>query len=62
MAAEEQADKTDLDDMKRKFRAALDRKHAGHGGEAAGNGKSSGKVNGAHGPAAGKRSFRRKSG
>jgi hypothetical protein len=44
MAEQEQPE---LDDVKRKFREALERKHAGHGGDAAGKGK---------------RSFRRKSG
>ncbi|MGD0560278.1 MAG: DUF5302 domain-containing protein [Streptosporangiaceae bacterium] len=62
MAEQEQTAKSDLDDVKRKFREALERKHAGHGGDAAGKGKTPDKVNGAHGPASGKRSFRRKSG
>ena len=51
------------DEMKRKFRAALDRKRgqlAEHNRTQ--NGKGSGKVQGAHGPAQSKRSFRRKSG
>jgi hypothetical protein len=59
MAEQEQPE---LDDVKRKFREALERKQSGHGGDAAGKGKAQDKVNGAHGPAAGKRSFRRKSG
>jgi hypothetical protein len=49
--------------MKRKFRAALDRKRgqlAEHNSRQAGKG--GGKVQGAHGPAQSKRSFRRKSG
>jgi hypothetical protein len=58
MAEQEQTAKSDLDDVKRKFREALERKHAGHGGDAAGKGKTPDKVNGA----SGKRSFRRKSG
>jgi hypothetical protein len=56
------AGKEDLDDVKRKFREALDRKRAGHGGDTAGTGKSQDKVHGAHGPASSRRSFRRKSG
>ncbi|MER6830304.1 DUF5302 domain-containing protein [Streptosporangium sp. NPDC000563] len=51
------------DELKRKFREALERKRlaqadAGSGGK----GKNSSKIHGAHGPAAAKRSFRRKSG
>ncbi|MEU8385443.1 DUF5302 domain-containing protein [Streptosporangium sp. NPDC048865] len=51
------------DELKRKFREALERKKlaqadAGSGGK----GKNSSKIHGAHGPAAAKRSFRRKSG
>ena len=48
--------------MKAKFREALDRKRQVH---AEGQGKGSheaGKVSGAHGPAASRRNFRRKSG
>jgi hypothetical protein len=60
--ADEQQDKADLDDVKRKFREALDRKKSGHGGDTAGSGKSTDKVHGAHGPASNRRSFRRKSG
>jgi hypothetical protein len=55
-------DKPGIDDVKAKFREALDRKRQAH---AEGQGKGaheSGKVNGAHGPAASKRNFRRKSG
>jgi Family of unknown function (DUF5302) len=54
--------KPDLDDVKAKFREALDRKRQVH---AEGQGKGAheaGKVNGAHGPAASRRNFRRKSG
>jgi hypothetical protein len=51
------------DDLKRKFREALDRKRAQ---QAASNaqrgGPGDGKVPGAHGPAHSRRSFRRKSG
>jgi Family of unknown function (DUF5302) len=51
------------DELKRKFRAALERKNsqlAEH--NARQGGKGGGKVQGAHGPAQSKRSFRRKSG
>jgi hypothetical protein len=54
--------KPDIDDVKAKFREALDRKRQVH---AEGQGKGAheaGKVSGAHGPAASRRSFRRKSG
>jgi hypothetical protein len=55
--------KPDLDEVKRKFRAALDRKREASTDDGAGNsGRDAGKVHGAHGPAAGRRSFRRKSG
>ena len=58
----EGGDKPDIDDVKAKFREALDRKRQVH---AEGQGKGSheaGKVSGAHGPAASRRNFRRKSG
>ncbi len=46
--------------MKRKFREALERKRSGHA--SAEGVDHTGKVHGAHGPAASRRSFRRKSG
>ena len=51
------------DDVKRKFREALERKHErsaqqGEGGEKADRSK----IHGAHGPESSQRSFRRKSG
>ena len=59
--AEESA-KPDLDETKRKFREALERKHQAHSeGQGKGN-RDDGKINGAHGPAASRRNFRRKSG
>jgi hypothetical protein len=60
--ATEGTEKPDIDDVKAKFREALDRKRQVH---AEGQGKGSheaGKVSGAHGPAASRRNFRRKSG
>ena len=50
----------DLDEMKRKFRAALDRKRGTHASADAA--QDTGKVHGSHGPAVSRRSFRRKSG
>jgi len=54
--------KPDLDETKRKFREALERKNQTHSeGQGKGN-RDGGKINGAHGPAASRRNFRRKSG
>ncbi len=53
---------SDLDEMKRKFRAALDRKRGAHASGNAEGAQDTGKVHGSHGPAASRRSFRRKSG
>jgi hypothetical protein len=52
-----------LDDVKRKFREALERKH-GRAADAAASGdeRDPSKIHGAHGPVKNKRSFRRKSG
>jgi hypothetical protein len=50
----------DLDELKRKFREALDRKHNAHA--SAEGAHDTGKVHGSHGPAVSRRSFRRKSG
>jgi hypothetical protein len=52
----------DLDEVKRKFRAALDRKRGAHASANAEGAQDTGKVHGSHGPAASRRSFRRKSG
>jgi Family of unknown function (DUF5302) len=48
--------------VKRKFREALDRKRQIHAEGSDQGGHDSGKIHGAHGPAGGRRSFRRKSG
>ena len=56
------AGKPDIDDVKAKFREALDRKRQVHAEGQGKGGHEAGKVNGAHGPAASRRSFRRKSG
>jgi len=52
----------DLDEVKRKFREALDRKRQAHAEGQGKGGQDTGKIHGAHGPAASRRSFRRKSG
>jgi hypothetical protein len=54
--------KPDLDEVKRKFREALDRKRSAHASANADGAHDTGKVHGSHGPAASRRSFRRKSG
>jgi Family of unknown function (DUF5302) len=51
------------EEVKRKFREALERKRAKHAdASAARGGKDAGKVHGARGPARSRRSFRRKTG
>ena len=50
----------DFDELKRKFREALDRKRDNHA--SAEGAHDSSKVHGSHGPAVSRRSFRRKSG
>ena len=50
----------DFDELKRKFREALDRKRDNHA--SAEGAQDSSKVHGSHGPAVSRRSFRRKSG
>jgi hypothetical protein len=52
----------DMDEVKRKFREALDRKNQAHAEGQADGGHDTGKIHGAHGPAASRRNFRRKSG
>ncbi len=59
-ASPEAAAAPDLDETKRKFREALERKRRAHA--TAESADHTGKVNGAHGPAASRRAFRRKSG
>jgi hypothetical protein len=54
--------KPDLDETKRKFREALERKHQAHNDGQGSGGRDGGKISGAHGPAASRRNFRRKSG
>jgi hypothetical protein len=52
----------DFEDVKRKFREALERKRGGQTAANAEGAHDTGKVHGAHGPASMRRSFRRKSG
>ena len=59
-AAEEAPAKPDIDETKRKFREALERKRGTHA--SAKGADNTGKVHGSHGPATSRRSFRRKSG
>jgi Family of unknown function (DUF5302) len=54
--------KPDLDETKRMFREALERKHQAHNEGQGKGGREGGKISGAHGPAASRRNFRRKSG
>ena len=60
--AEDDEAKPDMDEVKRKFREALDRKRQAHAEGQGRGGQDTGKIHGAHGPAASRRSFRRKSG
>jgi hypothetical protein len=52
----------ELDETKRKFREALERKQQVHSDSQGNSGRDGSKINGAHGPAASRRNFRRKSG
>jgi hypothetical protein len=54
--------KPDIDEVKRKFREALDRKREVHAEGSTGAGRDSNKIHDAHGPARSRRDFRRKSG
>jgi Family of unknown function (DUF5302) len=62
MASAEPEPEGPEDELRRKFREALERKRSQQAGGAAADGKESSKIHGAHGPAAHKREFRRKSG
>ena len=61
-AAEPEAAGADFDEMKRRFRAALERKRGAQSSANAEDAHGTGKVHGSHGPASVRRSFRRKSG
>jgi hypothetical protein len=54
--------KPDIDEVKRKFREALDKKRQVHAEGQEQGGRDPSKIHGAHGPAASRRNFRRKSG
>ncbi|MBO3751632.1 DUF5302 domain-containing protein [Streptosporangiaceae bacterium NEAU-GS5] len=61
--ADEAAEEVSDDEMKRRFREALDRKRQEqHENNAAGKGRNGSKIHGTHGQAGGKRQFRRKAG
>jgi hypothetical protein len=57
----EQPPASTAEDVKRKFRDALDKKHA-HGGRDVSDEGEHAKIHGAHGPAKAQQMFRRKSG
>ena len=62
-APEPAAEPEPEDDVRKRFREALDRKRGDHADRAAaGEGRDPSKIHGAHGPARSRRSFRRKSG
>jgi Family of unknown function (DUF5302) len=54
--------KPDMDEVKRKFREALERKHEIQAEGQDRGSRDPNKIHGAHGPAASRRNFRRKSG
>jgi len=58
---EQPAAVSSAEDVKRKFRAALDKKHA-HGGRDVSEDGDQAKIHDAHGPAKSQQMFRRKSG
>ena len=57
-----EAAQPDLDETKRKFREALERKNHAHSEGQGQGGRDNNKISGAHGPASSRRNFRRKSG
>ena len=59
--SDQTAAQTTAEDVKRKFREALDKKHA-HGGRDVADDGENAKIHGAHGPAKAQQMFRRKSG
>ena len=60
-SSDELAAQTAAEDVKRKFREALDKKHA-HGGRDVSDDGEHAKIHDAHGPAKAQQLFRRKSG
>ena len=61
MSKQQGAKEGPSEEMKARFRAALDKKHA-HGGKDVSDDQDRSKVHGAHGPAKNQQMFRRKSG
>jgi hypothetical protein len=61
-AAPDADGKPDMDEVKRKFREALDRKRETQADGTAGGGRNAGKIHGAHGSEDHRKTFRRKSG
>jgi hypothetical protein len=61
MSKKDEAAAGPTEEMKAKFRAALDKKHA-HGGKDVSGDSDRSKVHGSHGPAKQQQMFRRKSG
>lgn len=61
-AAEQAATDVPEDELKRRFREALERKQAVHADRNANSARDGSKINGVHSRAGGKRAFRRKSG
>jgi hypothetical protein len=59
--SDQPASASSAEDVKRKFRAALDKKHA-HGGRDVSEDGDQAKIHDAHGPAKAQQMFRRKSG
>jgi len=59
--SDQRAAQTAAEDVKRKFREALDKKHA-HGGRDVSDDGEQAKIHDAHGPAKAQQMFRRKSG
>jgi hypothetical protein len=59
--ADQPVAESSAEDVKRKFRAALDKKHA-HGGRDVSEDGDQAKIHDAHGPAKSQQMFRRKSG
>ena len=60
--AEDDEAKPDMDEVKRKFREALDRKRDAHSDSDGKGAHESGKIHGTHSREGGRRQFRRKSG
>ena len=62
MSKQEEPAKGPSEEMKAKFRAALDKKHAHGGKDVSDDDHDRSKVHGAHGPAKSQQMFRRKAG